>query len=256
MKAIVVSFFGLLCCLISWSQQGLLPTPHMNPKIGEKFTFSAQGEKDWQKHDSICTALWAKDESKLTKAENKFLETCSEVNSDYYEAIGAGCSWYCGGGSDSCTVSSYLPEQKGNVYNAESVNDLSFETAWVEGVSGDGVGEKISFYFHANSPRVTEILIANGYVKSEKAWKENGRVKSILFSVNGVPVAVFLLDDIRALQSFEFAPIGYSREEYTIDELRELPPLVFTFEILDVYPGSKYHDTAISEIFFDGVDVH
>jgi hypothetical protein len=28
------------------------------------------------------------------------------------------------------------------------------------------------------------------------------------------------------------------------------------FEILDVYPGEKYEDTAISELYFDGVDVH
>ncbi|WP_449508538.1 hypothetical protein [Dawidia soli] len=28
------------------------------------------------------------------------------------------------------------------------------------------------------------------------------------------------------------------------------------FEILEVYEGAKYDDTVISEIFFDGIDVH
>jgi len=28
------------------------------------------------------------------------------------------------------------------------------------------------------------------------------------------------------------------------------------FEILEVYTGEKYADTAISEIYFDGIDVH
>ena len=32
--------------------------------------------------------------------------------------------------------------------------------------------------------------------------------------------------------------------------------LVLTFKIVDVYPGTTYDDTAITEIFFDGMDVH
>ena len=32
--------------------------------------------------------------------------------------------------------------------------------------------------------------------------------------------------------------------------------LVMKFEIVEVYKGSKYNDTAITEIYFDGIDVH
>jgi len=32
--------------------------------------------------------------------------------------------------------------------------------------------------------------------------------------------------------------------------------LILKFEILEVYKGSKYNDTAITEIYFDGIDVH
>ena len=28
------------------------------------------------------------------------------------------------------------------------------------------------------------------------------------------------------------------------------------FEIMEVYPGTKYEDTVISELYFDGIDVH
>lgn len=28
------------------------------------------------------------------------------------------------------------------------------------------------------------------------------------------------------------------------------------FEMLEVYPGKKYDDTVISEIYFDGIDVY
>jgi hypothetical protein len=32
--------------------------------------------------------------------------------------------------------------------------------------------------------------------------------------------------------------------------------LVLKFEIIEVYKGLKYNDTAITEIYFDGIDVH
>jgi len=35
-----------------------------------------------------------------------------------------------------------------------------------------------------------------------------------------------------------------------------IPPLKIKFEILEVYEGDKYKDTAITEIYFDGIDVH
>jgi hypothetical protein len=35
-----------------------------------------------------------------------------------------------------------------------------------------------------------------------------------------------------------------------------MPDWTLKFEILDVYPGDKYSDTVITELFFDGIDVH
>jgi hypothetical protein len=34
------------------------------------------------------------------------------------------------------------------------------------------------------------------------------------------------------------------------------PAWSIKFEILEVYPGEKYQDAAITEIYFDGIDVH
>jgi hypothetical protein len=254
MRSVLLGFILALSCM--GFSQTLEDTPHLQPKPGVKLDFSSKGALEWRKHDSICNVLWEKDAEKLTEKEQKFLETCSETDLGYYDAVGGGCSWYCAGGQDSLSASSFLQSQKGNTYVADNIGDLSFETAWVEGVDGNGIGEWVSYYFLPQSPRVTEIIIANGYVKSEKAWKENGRVKTLLFSLNGEPVAILELQDVRQEQSFTFSPIGYDRERYTIDELKELEMLVFTFTILEVYPGSKYTDTAISEIYFDGIDVH
>jgi len=254
MRLLLLAFISVLSGM--GFSQDLEVTPHLQPKLGVKLDFSSKGAAEWLKHDSICNTLWEKSDEKLTEKERKFLETCSEVDLGYYDAVGGGCSWYCAGGQDSLSGSSSLPSQKGNTYVADNAGDLSFETAWVEGAKGNGIGESVSYYFLPQSPRVTEIIIANGYVKTEKAWKENGRVKKLLFSLNGEPIAILELQDVRQEQSFTFGPIGYDREKYTIDELKEQEMLVFTFTILEVYPGSKYTDTAISEIYFDGVDVH
>ena len=37
---------------------------------------------------------------------------------------------------------------------------------------------------------------------------------------------------------------------------RTKPDWTLRFEILDVYPGSRYDDTVIAELYFDGIDVH
>lgn len=246
-------FFGTtLGCVFAQQLSGV---PHLSPKLGRELNYSAEGKKEWLKHDSICTVLWEKESEQLTTAERKFRETCSETDLDYYEAIGGGCSWYCGGGPDTVKVSSFLAAQKGNSYDASSASDLSFETAWVEGVPGTGVGESIVFTFQPQSPRVTDIIIANGYVKSEKAWKENGRVKTLQLSINGKAVAVLELEDSRKEQVFSFDPIGYERN-ITPEQLAQLPEVTLQFTILETYPGTKYQDTALSEIYFDGIDVH
>lgn len=39
-------------------------------------------------------------------------------------------------------------------------------------------------------------------------------------------------------------------------QLYAKPGWTLQFEIVAVYPGAKYEDTAITEIYFDGIDVH
>jgi hypothetical protein len=117
----------------------------------------------------------------------------------------------------------------------------------VEGVPGYGIGQYLEYVFEPQSPRVTTILLYNGYVKSEKAWLENSRVKQLLLSINHTPYAILELADTRARQEFKIGTVG--RNPFGLET-------VLRFEILDIYPGDKYEDTAISEIYFDGLDVH
>lgn len=155
------------------------------------------------------------------------------------------CSWYCGGQIDSVTASSALADR----YAAEKAHDFSIVTAWVEGVEGNGVGEYIKYAFPGTCPRITTVLVHNGYVKNWDVWRDNGRVKRLLMYYNDEPYAILNLQDTMGLQSFDVGVLGYEDKD-------SAPAWSIKFEILEVYPGKKYEDTAITEIYFDGIDVH
>jgi hypothetical protein len=164
----------------------------------------------------------------------------------YWDLVSAGCSWYCGGSVLNITASSALkPYSQTLTYGAENIHDLSSQTAWV--VANYGIGEYVTYTFEPNCPRITKVIVVNGYVKSEKAWRENSRVKKLKMYINGKSTAILNLADNRNEQIFEFPPIGRfdATNNWTLK-----------FEILEVYKGEKYEDTAITEIFFDGIDVH
>ncbi len=155
------------------------------------------------------------------------------------------CSWYCGGQIDSVTASSALADR----YAAKKAHDFSIVTAWVEGVEGNGEGEYIKYAFPGTCPRITTVLIHNGYVKNWEVWYDNARVKRLLMYYNDEPYAILNLQDTMGLQSFDVGVLGYEDRD-------SAPAWSIKFEILEVYPGKKYEDTAITEIYFDGIDVH
>lgn len=152
------------------------------------------------------------------------------------------CSNYtCSG--ERVVASSSLSSQGSNSYRASNIKDWNHETAWVEGVSGFGIGEWIEFQnLSGDGSTFTAVTILNGYVKSDKAWSENARVKRLKVYRDGRPLCILELQNSRSLQTFGLQWAGnYSY----INTLR--------FEILEVYPGTKYQDTVISEIYFTAV---
>lgn len=188
-----------------------------------------------------------KGESNMTEADWNYVAKLGydEMNDGYFDLVGGGCSWYCGdGGPIKITASSRLANQGTNNYNEKNLHDLMANTPWVEGVKGYGIGEWVEYTFKANNPRITNIKIVNGYCKSEATWKNNSRVKQLKLYINNKPTAILNLQDTRCVQSFEIAPVTFSNE------------WTMKFEIVDVYKGDKWDDTAISEIYFDGLDVH
>jgi len=161
------------------------------------------------------------------------------------------CSWYCGGEVKKVTASSYLKAQGKNTYKPENAHNFNHESVWAEGAEGQGIGEWLDYEFEGKCPRVTGVEVITGHVKTQSAWTENSRPKFLKVYYLGKPICILALEDKRAMQYFdleEFGPFGYHDETKPSWHLR--------FEILDVYPGTKYADTVIAELMFDGIDVH
>lgn len=242
--------------LILLSQIGFSQVKEMNPSSTMLIDLSAAGEKEFNKNYEACDKVWEKmanglSEEDLTQQDKDILSKCDETMDSYWSILEGGCSWYCGGGPREVTASSYLKSQGKNSYDPDNAHDLSYETAWVEGVPGYGIGEYLLYTFDGASPRVTDIKVVNGYVKSKSAWENNSRVKKLKLYIDNVPFAILNLKDIRGVQSFKFEPIG---KEWKIGD--KLPDMQLKFEILEVYKGLKYDDVAITEIYFDGIEVH
>jgi FOG: ankyrin repeat-like protein len=229
-------FLALLCGGTAQSQ-----IKNFYPKKVVKPDLSAKREKEINRQNELLQKKipTASEQKEL----NMLLEKYGEVVENAWDIIDGGCSWYCGGGNYKIKASSSL----GDSYKVEFANDLSYKTAWVEGKKDEGIGEYLEYYFKNDSPRITEIIISNGYMKSEETWKNNNRVKKLKLYVNGVPFGILNLKDSQTNQYFEMGTLGHNKNG---------TDLILKFEILEVYKGSKHNDTAITEIYFDGIDVH
>ena len=197
----------------------------------------------------------------------KTIEATQGKDSDYfdyedYEApdkpIGKliflkGCSWYCGGSVKDIIASSELETNNGINYSSKNTHDFDENTAWIEGESDYGIGEFIEYHFdfseiegYNGGLAINEILLANGYKKSKQTWEENSRVKQLKVYLNDKPYAILNLIDSFEIQTIEIGEIKFPPNNET----------KLKFEITKVYKGTKYKDTAISLLMFDGTGVH
>lgn len=163
---------------------------------------------------------------------------------------GEECSIYCAI-SPTVRASSSLKSADGTKYSGEQGQDLDLGTAWVEGAKGSGIGEYLEYTIDMNemenSPLVlTELIVFNGYRKSRDLWEKNGRVKTMAMSVNGKPYGTVSLADAYKYQRVKIGSIPLLGKKKTI----------IRFTIQSVYPGTKYDDTALTELEFDGTGHH
>lgn len=168
-------------------------------------------------------------------------ELTTSINAD---DIGYFCSLGCAMGWD-LESSSNLNKQNSNSYEVKMLDDGLTSTAWIEGVPGDGIGEYILFKFPeyrftesniGTSMRFYGFWFLNGYTKDLTTWKNNSRVKKIRLYHNNIPLHVVELYDSMHLQYISFPVVDLRRG----DSIK--------VEIMEVYQGDKFSDTAISEL--------
>lgn len=239
---IILSFF-LLCSIWSANSQNI---QILKPTLGKENNFNKAESEYWKNAiDSLVLSNDYEnkiDYSNMTEETKKAIDSLEMGQGPLTE--GVGCSWYCGGGPFKISSSSILKNSIN--YSDLNIHDFDLLTAWVP-KSKNGIGETISFYFKPNSPRINAVVIYNGYIKTKDLWLNNARAKKIKLIINNKTIAILELEDTTASQRFEIEPI-----QSTIDN----QDLVLTLVILDYYAGHKYTDLAISEVNFDGVDVH
>jgi ankyrin repeat protein len=148
-------------------------------------------------------------------------------------------------------ATTFLHDDKDPVrYSFEKAFDNDLKTSWVEGVEGDGVGQKIAFLVDRAARR---IAILPGY--GEKQWYgQNNRVGTarltLCYLVTQSEMGIvrcglgasseteLSFEDRMELQEFEIVPPKPA-----------LPfPLVGILEITSVYATANWHDTCIAEI--------
>lgn len=221
--------------------------PILKPKIGTENIYSKDNQMLWQKslneyYELISGSL---DYELLSEKSKVMIDSLENGYGPLTQS--SGCSWYCGGGPYKVSSDSHLEKVNNITYYSENLHDFDLFTAWVPDKKKNNIGEKINFYFKPFSPRVEEIIIWNGYIKNIDLWRANSRVSKLRLIVDGKPIAILELEDITNVQTFKIDPI--QSEDENLD-------LILTLEILEIYPGEKYSDVAISEINFNGLDVH
>ncbi|MCB1450109.1 MAG: caspase family protein [Nitratireductor sp.] len=146
------------------------------------------------------------------------------------EWVGRNCS---GAAGARICVSSVLEPQKANRYGPGNLVDNNPATAWVEGVNGQGEGEEL--YIELSAPRsLSSLSFINGYAKNADIFSKNSRIRELTVTTSAGEKKRFALSDNDNWQSANLS--GLKPAEWVI------------IRIDAVFAGSKYQDTAISEL--------
>ena len=161
------------------------------------------------------------------KTENNTIQVDNKVTSNLI-------TW------DNVYASSHLIQKSMN-YKVENVIDDNPSTAWIEGVSDDGIGQFIQFSSN-NTFRVDKIDIINGFSKNQKTYMKNNRVKKVIIEFSDKSQQLYELEDNNMeYQTIDIGGINTNSVKVIIQE-------VYT-------NGRVYKDTCISEISVYGQEL-
>lgn len=135
------------------------------------------------------------------------------------------------GGLEYC-ASSVLAPQYGNSYGPANLVDADLKTAWVEGKPGHGEGESVIVELKGVR-EVIAVQVMNGYHKNEDLFRKNSRVREAEIRFSDGSIERARLADAPGVQTIDIAA---RKTEWV------------RFTIRAVYPGTKYADTAVTEL--------
>jgi len=160
-----------------------------------------------------------------------------QVGHPVVQELMGGCSMRCAFPWETCAI---LPGK--SPVPVYTLDDNDADTAWLDGV----VGAKLTFQFPKKLPKELNDTpfygfdIADGNIKSDSIFKQWGRVKKVRLFYNGRAFADVALADTRRWQYITF------------DDIMARQGDVFSMQILEIYPGTKYPTAAITELILQG----
>lgn len=137
----------------------------------------------------------------------------------------------------SVTASSYLKASSYNTYDSKNIIDGDPSTPWVEGRNGYGIKEWVKINL-SEKKWIKGLKIMNGYnyINSDRVgnrFLKNSRLKTAILEFDNGEVQMIQLKDTNQFQTIRIEPV----ESKTIKII-----------ISDIYKGTKWADTCISEI--------
>jgi hypothetical protein len=142
------------------------------------------------------------------------------------------------------TASSTLPASGTANFSPDNLMDGS-SASWSEGAPGNGVGEFFVFDFRYPD-KMRYVVIKNGY-GVDRYWGANARMKKLKVTDREGSSRILHLEDTPELRVYGLTALV--EDEYgTLQRGEPLSGSYYTFEILDVYEGSRWEDACITEV--------
>jgi hypothetical protein len=129
-------------------------------------------------------------------------------------------------------ASSQLPSDRLGSYTPWSALDGRLETAWTEGVAGNGAGEWLTLTF-PGAARLHELRLATGFQWNATTYANNHRPRSLAVILDDGRAIALTLKDARGWQSFDLGDVESASLKLLIG---------------DVYTGARYDDACLSEV--------
>ena len=137
------------------------------------------------------------------------------------------------------------PDADGSTFVAKNTIDANMKTVWL--TPDNGKNALIEYVIDIedsqfSSATIYQIAFFNGWRKDYQTWKDYSRIKKVSLTINDRPYAEITLDDTYKYQKIDL-------DKMKIDKTRRYR---FRFRVMEMYPGKKHEQVAISDVQFVG----